>query len=102
MYQVPRLVSNQRKFGVGWDVGAPNGRMLTVSSEVWRETNSGRLYVEFMPEPNNWVDLWEGACPAGTVGNRSEDPCMEWFEKYATAANGTVGGFSQQPTATGP
>eukprot|EP00935_MAST-01C_sp_MAST-1C-sp1_P001307 g1307.t1 len=47
---------------------------------------AGDLYARFMPQPGNWVDLWEGGL------NKS------LYARYRSLANNTVDGFSQQPS----
>jgi hypothetical protein len=47
---------------------------------------SAHLYKQYMPQPGNWVDVWEGGL------NR------QLYSRYLALSNGSIGGFSQQPS----
>eukprot|EP00037_Helgoeca_nana_P024522 m.261171 g.261171 ORF g.261171 m.261171 type:complete len:160 (-) comp26660_c1_seq2:1831-2310(-) len=50
-----------------------------------------------MPAADNWVDVWESACPGPNASLKS-NPCTPLYQQYRDATGGRVEGFSQQPT----
>jgi hypothetical protein len=61
---------------------------------------AGLLIERYMPTADNWVDVWESACPGdgGEHAGRA-NPCALLYQEYVDGSGGRIGGFSQQPTS---
>ena len=123
-YYVHSALESDSFFGATGGVGYTYPWSLPDHDAFFR--GSAELFEAFMPTPDNFVDLWEGACPSGVRGSRSgkggrhalggggsesgdvgaaggsklggENPCMPMYQRYRDLSNKTVAGFSQQPT----